>query len=359
MAISRLHVFSAGEVLLASDLNSEFNNILTGGTLVGFPLTQSVSFGGFTTYWDVGSTIGITGVANGISLTGGAFNTAQGADIASASTINLDTATGNTVDVTGTTTITAITLSAGRHRYVRFTGALTLTNGASLVLPTAANIVTVSGDYALFIGYGGGVVRCANYAGPTVNAGLIKVGADTVLPSNGYNISGPSYGGAIELRANTSTTSRGFRLGVRDTPGTTFTPHITFLDSDPTIRVDCGLTSSSPTLGIGYATGAGGTVTQTTNIGTAVTLNTMCGKINCVSTTYTNLVPAGNFIFNNSNIVIGDVILFTIASAGNAAFNIGTTILTTGSCTIFLLPLSGNGTFTVAFNFAIIKAVAA
>lgn len=88
----------------------------------------------------------------------------KGADIASAATLNLDTATGNLVDVTGTTTITAITLSEGRERTVRFTGALTLTNGASLVLLGGANITTAAGDFAVFRGYAAGVVRCVNYS---------------------------------------------------------------------------------------------------------------------------------------------------------------------------------------------------
>jgi hypothetical protein len=87
----------------------------------------------------------------------------HGADIASAATINLETATGHVVDVTGTTTITAITLGDGHERAVRFTGALTLTNGASLVLPGGANITTAAGDFAVFRGYASGVVRCASY----------------------------------------------------------------------------------------------------------------------------------------------------------------------------------------------------
>lgn len=87
----------------------------------------------------------------------------KGADIASAATINLDTATGDLVDVTGVVTVTAITLAEGKQATVRFAGALTLTNGASLVLPGAANITTVAGDVALFRGYAAGVVRCVSY----------------------------------------------------------------------------------------------------------------------------------------------------------------------------------------------------
>jgi len=87
----------------------------------------------------------------------------HGSDVASAATVNLDTATGDLIDVTGTTTITAITLAEGRERTVRFTGALTLTHGASLVLPGAANITTAAGDFATFRGYGSSVVRCVSY----------------------------------------------------------------------------------------------------------------------------------------------------------------------------------------------------
>jgi len=87
----------------------------------------------------------------------------HGADIASAGTTNLETATGELVDVTGTTAITAVTLNDGHRRIVRFTGILTLTNGASLVLPGAANITTAAGDIAMLQGYAAGVVRCVSY----------------------------------------------------------------------------------------------------------------------------------------------------------------------------------------------------
>jgi hypothetical protein len=46
---------------------------------------------------------------------------------------------------------------------VYFTGALTLTNGASLVLPGGVNITTAAGDVAVFVA-DGTVVRCTDYA---------------------------------------------------------------------------------------------------------------------------------------------------------------------------------------------------
>lgn len=108
---------------------------------------------------------------------------ARGADIASASTINLTTATGDIVDVTGTTAITAITLADGIERKVRFTGALTLTHGASLILPSSANITTAAGDFATFRGYAAGVVRCTAYqpasGAPVSGASVLTVTYDS------------------------------------------------------------------------------------------------------------------------------------------------------------------------------------
>jgi hypothetical protein len=108
--------------------------------------------------------------ANGSKITSGF----KGADIASATTTDLSTATGDFVDVTGTTTITGLgTLAAGREITVRFTGILTLThNGTSLILPGAANITTASGDTAIFRSLGSGNWVCIIYqAGTLVKSG--------------------------------------------------------------------------------------------------------------------------------------------------------------------------------------------
>lgn len=99
------------------------------------------------------------------TFNGVALNEAKGADIASATTTDIGAATGNFVDVTGTTTITGLgTVQAGTQRKVRFTGALTLThNATSLILPTGANITTAAGDCAEFVSLGSGNWRCVNY----------------------------------------------------------------------------------------------------------------------------------------------------------------------------------------------------
>ena len=95
----------------------------------------------------------------------GAINEAKGSDIASASSVDIGAATGNYLDITGTTPITALgTVQAGVEREIQFDGALTLThNATSLILPGGANITTAAGDVARFRSEGSGNWRCVNY----------------------------------------------------------------------------------------------------------------------------------------------------------------------------------------------------
>lgn len=73
-------------------------------------------------------------------------------DVASAATLNLTSSAPNTdhINITGTTTITGVTVAAGRVYFVRFAGALTLTNNANIVTQTGANITTDAGDTCIF-----------------------------------------------------------------------------------------------------------------------------------------------------------------------------------------------------------------
>lgn len=95
----------------------------------------------------------------------GIFDGVKGDDIASASSVDLGAATGNYVDITGTTGITALgTASAGIKRTTQFDGALTLThNASSLILPGAADITTESGDVAEWVSLGSGNWKCLFY----------------------------------------------------------------------------------------------------------------------------------------------------------------------------------------------------
>lgn len=81
-----------------------------------------------------------------------------GADIASASSINLAAATGATVTITGTTDITALgTAPAGVMRRLLFASYLSFVhNDTSLILPNKQNLFCIAGDVANFQSLGSG-----------------------------------------------------------------------------------------------------------------------------------------------------------------------------------------------------------
>jgi hypothetical protein len=72
--------------------------------------------------------------------------------LASGSTTDLGAQNALFVEITGTTTITSFGTNYNGPRFLRFTGALTLThNATSLVLPGGANITTAAGDCAIAV----------------------------------------------------------------------------------------------------------------------------------------------------------------------------------------------------------------
>lgn len=93
-----------------------------------------------------------------------ALNTTS-VNLASSATVDLSTATGTIVNITGTTTITALgTVASGAERVLVFAAILTLThNATSLILPGAANITTAAGDVATMRSKGSGNWVCVSY----------------------------------------------------------------------------------------------------------------------------------------------------------------------------------------------------
>jgi hypothetical protein len=118
-----------------------------------------------------------------------------------------------------------------------------------------------------------------------------------------------------------------------------------------------GLAATSPSAGVGYAAGAGGSVTQTTSISTAVTINKICGKITLFDAG--NIGAGGNFQFvvNNSAVAAGDIVVLSPASP------LANGVVMTADVTAGQFIVTGYFVFASAtgwpFNFAVIKAVSA
>lgn len=112
--------------------------------------------------------------------------------------------------------------------------------------------------------------------------------------------------------------------------------------------------------GIGYGTGAGGTVTQATSKSTGVTLNKICGQITTHNATLNTNNEVG-FTVTNSTVAATDTVIVCIASGGTAAaYQISVGAVGSGSFRITLANLSASNLGeALVINFAVIKAVAA
>lgn len=117
------------------------------------------------------------------------------ANQASAATLNLTGQVGKAVHVTGTTTITAVTMVTGQSIDLIFDGVLTLTHHATNNnLPGAANITTAAGDRARYF-YDGITVYCMQYQkanGTAVVAATGSVTGFTIIYPNGGSAASPA-----------------------------------------------------------------------------------------------------------------------------------------------------------------------
>jgi hypothetical protein len=121
-----------------------------------------------------------------------------------------------------------------------------------------------------------------------------------------------------------------------------------------------GITSKDATLGIGYATGAGGTVTQATSKSTGVTLNKVCGAITMNAAALLATTSVG-FTLTNSAIAASDVVVVAIKSGATAdSYELAVDATAAGSCRISLRNVSlGSLSEAVVLSFIVIKAVTA
>lgn len=133
----------------------------------------------------------------GATSTIGAWDSlnSRGTAVPTSSSVNLSVATGPNLHMTGTTTVTSVTLASGSLRFVIADAAFQLTASANLIVngSTSDNYTTSAGELLVFIGDPSSVVRVWSLAGE-----------DYV----------PAIASAADWRAGTSTTKL---LGVKNT----------------------------------------------------------------------------------------------------------------------------------------------
>jgi hypothetical protein len=117
-----------------------------------------------------------------------------------------------------------------------------------------------------------------------------------------------------------------------------------------------GTIVSTGTAGVGYATGAGGVVTQGTSRTTGVTLDKTTGAITLFSAA--GSATAATFTVTNSTVAATDVIILNQKS-GTDLYDLMVTAVAAGSFNLTFRTTGGTTTETPVFNFAVIKGVAA
>lgn len=117
--------------------------------------------------------------------------------------------------------------------------------------------------------------------------------------------------------------------------------------------------SSSATTGIGYATGAGGTITQATNKSTGVTLSKVVGQItmNAASLAAATTV---SFTLTNTAIAVGDILILNHVSGGTAGAYTLNAQAAAGSASINVRNITAGALAeAIVIGFAVIKGVTA
>lgn len=242
----------------------------------------------------------------------------------------------NTVAGTGPVGMSAY--AAGQR--FRFLPAATNTGATSLAITG----VTTLGGKNVFMG------------SAALNGGEIRAGipADVVYDGTQFHLMGPFSGGYVPGNVNfagTATFGAPTNFPTLITAGTaTFTGAVVGSSS---------IKSSSATAGVGYATGAGGTIAQGSGSGkaTGVTLNTVTGEIT-MDNAQLDAATTVSFALTNSAIASGDHVVVQHVSGGTVGSYFATAVAGSSSATIYVRNITaGNLAEAPVIKFTVIKAV--
>lgn len=195
---------------------------------------------------------------------------------ASAATVDLGLVLSHNVAITGTSTITSFGSSA-TVTYpiykILFAGALTLTyNASTMLLPGAADIVTVAGDTAEAQYFSGGIWKIINYTrtsgtavvnpSPMSGAQGLVIANNSGTPNTNIDIVAdqavmlkpagavPIYASTVSLTVNTTTTgANGLDTGAR---ASSTWYHLFLISNGATTAGLASLSATAPTLPTGY-----------------------------------------------------------------------------------------------------------
>lgn len=240
------------------------------------------------------------------------------------------------LNVTATSGAVAVDYTAGHYQYIVTTGSISLGFGSWPATGTA------------------GWLRLRIFV--TSPAHTVTLPVAVSLGLTGIQGISPGTAGVSNTITFANAGSYWFEFITTDGGAT-----ITMLDLTRPLNVYTnGVTSTGATTPIGYATGAGGAVTQSTNKSTGVTLNKVCGQITMNNA---NLAAGTevSFTLTNSVIAATDCVVVNVASGATAAtYTVTVDAVASGSCRITVGNYSTTGQAeAIVLNFVVVKAVAA
>lgn len=202
------------------------------------------------------------------------------------------------------------------------------------------------------------IISLAKSRNSTPNSHTVVQSGDSLGDIRFEGSDGTNFIRAAAIRASVDgtpgTNDMPGRLGIFTTPDGSATPLERLR-----INNSGAVTAFASLGGIGYGTGAGGTVTQATSKSTGVTLNTVSGAI-----TMNNAALAANtnvtFTWTNSALAAGDIIVWSHESGGTlGAYNINA-ITSAGSAAVTVRNLTaGSLSEAMVYGFVVIKGVRA
>ncbi len=220
----------------------------------------------------------------------------------------------------------------------------------------------------------GAVARFSNAGGTAASPTATQVGTILAFTAQGYSTSpSPTYstgGGFVASSTEAWTnTANGCRLDFYAAPtGGTVAAGASLAagfsvgsSTDPgagAISATASIKSSGATQGIGYATGAGGTVTQITSRNTGVTLSKVSGDVVLLSgiNAAVSAATANTVIVTNTTVAATDTIVMNQKS-GTDKYLIFVTNVSAGAFSITFFTTGGTTNESPVFHFNVIKGV--
>ncbi len=193
---SHTTTLASGVVLKDSSTGAASLPVGTTGQRPGTPVQGQFRYNTTTPGWE-----GYNGVT-WASISSTDFLNSTRIDVVSATTTDLTALAPNTrnINITGTTTITGFTVAIGQTYIVRFAAALTLTNSASLVTQTGANVITDAGATCLLRSTAANTVELISY---TSGAGSVSLSGNQTIAGTKTFTSTPVFPTQSMVRVNT------------------------------------------------------------------------------------------------------------------------------------------------------------